>query len=55
MEEDAGQRMRNDEWSGVKKDRMTAGIGCQSVTGRERRACQAAVISSWLSIRAAGR
>lgn len=35
-----------DEWSGVKQDEVTAGIGCQSVTGLERQACQAVVISS---------
>lgn len=35
-----------DGWSGVKQDEVTAGIGCQSGTGRERQACQAAVISS---------
>lgn len=48
-------KWQTDEWSGVKQDRMTAGIGCQSMTARERQACQTAVISSWLSSRAAGR
>lgn len=47
------EKWQMDEWSGVKRDRMTAGIGCQSVTGRERRACHGAVISTGLSSRAA--
>lgn len=49
------EKWQMDEWSDVQQDRMTAGIGCQSVIGRERGACQAAVISTWLSSRAAGR